>query len=113
MKNRIFKEDLTAVLEGMQIKRKHLDFPIITTNSMRAEDIEAIPLSVRAKNVLRRSNVNTMQNLMDNFDNIHKFRSCGDSTVKEIKGNFLQWWYENLEDWQVKSFWKDFVDVNS
>ena len=110
---RNFKEALTYTLANSYIKKSELQFPLIFSKSFGETSVREIDLSERAKNVLGRGKIVTMQDLMNNFDGIARIRSCGKQTVREIKNGFLQRWYETLDDCQVTEFWEEFIIVNS
>ena len=108
-----FDEALTYVLANTNIERNNLNFPITYSKAFGETSVREMDLSERAKNSLGRGNIHTMNELVANFDNISKLRSCGKTTVKEIKNSFLQRWYETLDDDQVTDFWEEFIKVNS
>lgn len=47
-------------------------------------DINELDLSVRTWNCLRRAQLNTIQNIVDNYDNLHRVRNLGKSCYNEI-----------------------------
>ncbi len=52
-------------------------------------DINELDFSVRTWNCLRRAQINTVQNIVDNYDNLDRVRNlgkrCYDEIVKKIK----------------------------
>ena len=108
-----FSEALTYVLANTNIKRENLTFPLTYSKAFGETSVREMDLSERAKNSLGRGNIHTMNDLMQNFDNIVRLRSCGKQTVKEIKNRFLQRWYETLDDEQKAAFWEEFIVANS
>lgn len=110
---RRFDEALTYVLSHTNINRNNLTFPLTYSKEFGESNVREMNLSERAKNSLGRGNIHTMNELIANFDKITKLRSCGKTTVKEIKNSFLQRWYETLDDDQVTDFWEEFITVNS
>ena len=75
--------------------------------------VRELDLTERAKNVLGRNGISTMKDLMDSFDRIERFRSCGKQTVREIKNQFLQRWYETITDDECTKFWEEFIIMNA
>ena len=108
-----FDEALTYVLVNTDINRENLNFPLTYSKEFGESSVREMDLSERAKNSLGRGNIHTMNELVANFDNIAKLRSCGKQTVREIKNRFLQRWYETLDDDQKTLFWEEFITVNS
>ena len=52
----------------------------------KLKHIEETHLSTRAKNVLYKQGIHSVEELLStNLANIHKWRNCGDATVEEIK----------------------------
>ena len=49
---------------------------------------------------------------MKNEETIKEIKSAGEKTTKEIRSKFLQWWYETLEEKEVRWFWKEFIKIN-
>lgn len=47
-------------------------------------DINELDLSVRAWNCLRRANINTVQDIVDNFENLHRVRNLGCKCYNEV-----------------------------
>lgn len=47
-------------------------------------DINELGLSVRTHNCLRRAGINTVQDIVDNYSRLHKARSLGKVSYKEI-----------------------------
>ena len=74
-------------------------------NVDRNERVDVLNLTERAKNSLKRSKVMTMGELLDNFDNIKKFKNVGVTTVKNIKTSFIDYHYSKLSAEQKYKFW--------
>jgi len=47
-------------------------------------DIDELGLSVRAWNCLRRANINTVQDIVDNYDNLTRVRNLGQKAYDEV-----------------------------
>ena len=47
-------------------------------------DIDELNLSVRAWNCLRRANINTVQDIVDNYDNLTRVRNLGQKAYDEV-----------------------------
>lgn len=109
---RDFKKDLTAVIITQEYDPQNIKFPVKLTEKQRQIDVKELNLGNRAENVLKRAGIETIQNLMDQFDGLYHLRSCGTTTAKEIKNTFLQWWYQDKTDEEIKEFWKSFVEIN-
>ena len=111
---RNFSEAVTYVLANTNISiKKDLQFPLTFGSAFAKTSVREMELSERSKNILCRNGIQTMQDLMNNFEKIPKFRNCGKTSAKEIKNKFLQRWYETLEDSEVSKFWEEFIIVNS
>jgi len=110
---RNFSEDLTAVLAMYYPgKDRNIKFPLRITDEFKEENILEAIFSKRASNIILRNGVETVEKLIDNFDNLSSFRGCGSGTVKEIRNTFLKYYYSTLNEKQIKTFWKEFIEVN-
>lgn len=112
MKKRNFAEDLTAVLVGYNFDPQRIKFPIKMNSDLRSRGIGYLDLNKRSVNVLAKIEVKDMQGIIDNFDTIKDIKGAGVAVVKDIKNKFIQWWYERLEEKEMKAFWKEFVRIN-
>ena len=112
MNKRNFAEDLTAVLVGYDVDPEKIKFPIKTNTKQRETTIKVLDLGKRSANILEKGNIKTMEDLISRFETIKEIKSAGEKTTKEIRSKFLQWWYETLEEKEVRWFWKEFIKIN-
>ena len=110
---RDFKAAMIVVMARTNINRKDLQFPLVYSSIFGKTSVRELDLTERAKNVLGRNGISTMKDLMDSFDRIERFRSCGKQTVREIKNQFLQRWYETITDDECTKFWEEFIIMNA
>lgn len=77
--------------------------------------IEAFPLSVRGYNVLKRSNINTLGELIDilNDKKLMGLRNLGEKTAREIKTKIIDYGYNELNDKEKKEFLAEVIELNS
>ena len=113
MEDSNFSRDLTLVLGSIDLKSRHIEFPISVTKEFREKSIDDMFLKLRASNVLKRRKVNTFGQVIDNFEELAHFKNCGATTAKEIKNAFLQTWYDTLESGEKIKFWEEFIEINS
>lgn len=112
MNNRVFAEDMALVIGSADKVPTKLEFPLFISKDFRDVSVLVLSLSNRAINVLGRNKVVTLGDLMDRFDEVPRFRNCGEGTSREIKNEFLAFWYNNLEPEDITRFWEEFIDVN-
>ena len=77
--------------------------------------IEDFPLSVRGYNVLKRSNINTLGELIDvlNDKKLMGLRNLGEKTAREIKTKIIDYGYNELSDKEKKEFLAEVIELNS
>ena len=112
MEDSSFSRDLTLVLGCNDLKKNRVEFPLTFDKDFRFKSIDELFLKTRASNVLKRRNIFTLGQVLDNFDDLIHFRNCGLDTVKEIKNALLQVWYETLDSDARVAFWEEFIDLN-
>lgn len=76
--------------------------------------IDELDFSVRASNCLHRSGRATVGDVIDviNNEELARYRNIGKKTVSEIKTKLLVYGYNNLNNYEKKSFWFDFLERN-
>lgn len=76
--------------------------------------IEEISLSVRGYNVLKRSNLHTIGDVIDaiNDKKLSGLRNLGEKTAREIKTKVVNYGYDALSERGKKEFLSDIVDMN-
>ena len=77
--------------------------------------IEDFPLSVRGYNVLKRSNINALGELIDvlNDKKLMGLRNLGEKTAREIKTKIIDYGYNELNDKEKKEFLAEVIELNS
>ena len=108
---RNFKSDLEKVIEATGLDNI-IKFPFNETETLRNISIDALDLSVRSSNGLRRKGVNTVGGIIDNWELFSTWRGLGVTSVKEIKNSFYQFYYSTLSKNEIDNFWKRFVEMN-
>lgn len=112
MNNRVFAEDMALVIGSADKVPSKFEFPLVINKDFREMPALVLALSNRAVNVLGRNKISTLGDLMDRFDEVMRFRNCGEGTSREIKNAFLAFWYNSLESEDITRFWEEFIDVN-
>ena len=76
--------------------------------------IDELDFSVRASNCLHRAGRVTIGDVIDviNNEELARYRNIGKKTVSEIKTKLLVYGYNNLNNYEKKSFWYDFLERN-
>lgn len=77
--------------------------------------IEELSLSVRGFNVLKRSNLDTIGDVIDamNDKKLMSLRNLGEKTSREIKTKIVNFGYASLSDKDKKEFLQEVIDLNS
>ena len=61
------------------------------------KEIAVLALSFRSENALRRSSVNTLKDVVNNWERLQFIRAIGVKSVTEIKSKFVDYYLEWLE----------------
>lgn len=78
-------------------------------------DIEAIGLSERAYNCLRRVGIKTTNDFIEKYNNseqIRKIRGCGEQATKDIVNTFFKMHFNNLSESGKKYFLEQLIELN-
>lgn len=88
--------------------RKRLSFPILLGYQENLLDMEIEFVFARRATIafLKRNKIYTIGQLMNQWGNLMKFRSCGITRFMEIQNGFMAWYYDQLSQEQKKIFWK-------
>ncbi|MGM9626338.1 MAG: DNA-directed RNA polymerase subunit alpha C-terminal domain-containing protein [Eubacteriales bacterium] len=77
-------------------------------------DIDALELSVRSYNALRRADISTLGALIDrlNAGGLKNIRNLGDRSCKEIQTKILEYGYMRLSEKEKAEFFRDLLENN-
>ena len=108
-----FTEDLSIVI-GVAIKGdNNLKLPFVISGETGASDVEALGLSPRSYNSLKRNQITTVTEVVDIFSNLGSLRNVGAVSRKEIRQKTADFLYENMTATERKQFWKEFLVLNN
>lgn len=109
-----FKNDLNTLMEhGVLIpKNGHIRFKFRYANKLKG-NIELLDLNMRAYNSLRRSGINTIEDIDRKWDELSRLRNAGVKTVKEVKNKFIVYYYNSLDDEGRNHFWEDTIKATA
>ena len=85
------------------------------TKNVCGISIEELSLSVRGFNVLKRSNLDTIGDVIDamNDKKLMSLRNLGEKTSREIKTKIVNFGYASLSDKDKKEFLREVIELNS
>jgi len=95
---------------------KSLKFPIYLTDKLEQTDLDALELSVRASNSLRRAGYRTIGDLVNNISHsseLGRIRNCGATSVAEIMDKLFAYQYSILPREQKRYFIARVVQMNA
>lgn len=90
-------------------------FQIYMTDSMSKTDIEALELSVRSINCLKRAGIHTIGELCDRVrcsSDLKGIRNCGKTSIAEIMDNLFAYQYFALQPERRGQFLAKVVEMN-
>lgn len=106
--NNLFVRDLNYIIENAEVPPfKDLFFTIRYKKEFEEHYIEELQLGLRARNILEHNKIETIGQLLDNWNFLMSFKSSGIITVKEIKNQLLDFYYKSLNDNERILFWKE------
>lgn len=98
-----FTDDFITILVFADVT-KYKNYRFIIPNFKGDTPIEALDLSMRAQNSLKRKGISTFEQLRT--AELKKIWGCGIGTIKEIRTKFLSYIYDRLSEEERKDFWK-------
>lgn len=108
-----FTEDLSVVI-GAAIKGdNNLKLPFFISDETGNADIEALGLSPRAYNSLKRNKVATIFEVANIFSNLDTLRNVGGVSKKEIRQKVADYLYDAMTMADRKAFWREFITLNN
>ncbi len=104
--------------EGLRLHDKKggkFYFPLYMSENLKNTSIEALDLSVRSLNSLRRAGFKTVGELTKALHegvNLKKVRNCGDKSVEEIMQRLFMLQYESLDSGEQDEYLMAVVKMN-
>ncbi len=111
-------KEIINKLEGMDLhdrKDGNFKFPVYLRERYKMVDIDALELSVRSQNCLRRAGFLTVYDLMSgirSMEDLKKIRNCGTNSSREIMENLFLFQYQDTKPEQRGSYLYDVVRLN-
>lgn len=105
-------------LDGVQLREKRggsFKFKIHMTQAMSNTSIEALELSVRAYNSLKRAGYNTIGDLAEAIasgSDLKNIRNCGKTSVRDIMEHLFLYQYNSLPINKQEEYLKEVVLMN-
>lgn len=98
-----------------EIRGGSFTFPIYMNQSLSETPIDALDLSVRASNSLKRAGINTLGDFCEKINrssDLLPFRSCGKNTIAEIMDKPFAYQYKILPEEKRVKFLVKMVEMN-
>ena len=105
-------------IEGVELKEKRggkFHFPLHLTNQMSGLSIEALSLSVRSYNALKRAGFNTIGELaraISSGNDLKSIRNCGAKSTREIMEQLFLYQYFSLRPELREDYLLEVVALN-
>ena len=105
-------------IEGLSLhdrKGGNFKFPVYLRERYKTVDIDALELSVRSQNCLRRAGFQTVYDLMSGIrgtEDLKRIRNCGANSSREIMENLFLFQYQDTRPEQRGSYLYDLVQLN-
>ena len=108
-----FREDLELVIGAATKGDTNLKLPFVINDETGVTDIEALGLSPRAYNSLKRNKITTVFEVVNIFSNLDALRNVGGVSKREIRQKVADYLYDEMTPVERKLFWKEFIKLNN
>ena len=104
--------------EGLDLhdaKDGNFKFPVYLREQYKTVDIDALELSVRSQNCLRRAGFQTVYDLMSGIrgiEDLKRIRNCGANSSREIMENLFLFQYQDTKPEHRESYLHDVIVLN-
>ena len=111
--------ELLNGMEGVSIKKKHgssLKFKMYLTQTMSDASIEALDLSVRSYNSLKRAGFDSVGELAEAIASgmeLKTIRNCGIKSVREIMEHLFLFQYNSMSVERQEEYLREVVRLNA
>ena len=105
-------------IEGVELKEKHggrFAFRMHMTAAMESTPLEALELSVRAYNSLKRAGYHTVGELVEAVSsgkNLGSIRNCGKRSIREIMEHLFLFQYYLLRPEKREAYLREVIQMN-
>ncbi|MCR5221630.1 MAG: hypothetical protein K6D90_02070 [Lachnospiraceae bacterium] len=96
-------------------KDGNFKFPVYLKERYKTVDIDALELSVRSQNCLRRAGFQTVYDLISGIrgnEDLKRIRNCGVNSSREIMENLFLFQYHDTKPEQRGSYLQDLIFMN-
>ncbi len=111
-------EEIFSQIDGMELRSRHggnFHFPVYMTEKMENTDIDALELSVRSYNCLKRAGIFTIGDLCSKVQgsaDLRKIRNCGAKSVAEIMDHLFSYQYGLIRPEEKNRYLKHVCEMN-
>ena len=109
----MFTDDLSVVIGAAKSGNTNLKLPFYISERNYRQDLMILNLSQRSFNGLRRNNINTIEDVIEKFDNLGELRNIGAISIREIRRKTAYFLYEAMSTSNRKAFWREFITLNN
>ena len=111
-------KEIFSQIDEMDIHERHggkFHFPIYMTESLEKTDIEALELSVRSYNCLKRAGIMTIGDLCEKVhgsEDLKRIRNCGKTSMAEIMDHLFAYQYSIIRPERKEKFLQQVLEMN-
>lgn len=112
-------KEIFSTIDELDLHERHggkFRFPIYMTDSLEKTDIEALELSVRSYNCLKRAGIMTVGDLCNKVrgsEDLKGIRNCGKTSMAEIMDHLFAYQFSILDSGNKIKFINKIVEMNS
>ena len=104
-------ELLNTVLKEVS-KEGRVKFPIMNRKEFLETPIEILELDARSNNALKKTNINTIKDLLNNLNELPRIRGCGTKSISRIMHRICTYYYGSLREQERMSYLKKIIQLN-
>lgn len=112
-------KEIFSAIDELDVHEKHggkFHFPIYMTESLENTDIDALELSVRSYNCLKRAGIMTIGDLCSKVhgsEDLKSIRNCGKTSMAEIMDHLFAYQYAILKPERRGKYLAHVVEMNA
>ena len=93
--------------------KKTIEFPLHYSDKFGEEEIEYLTDDNRAVNAMKRANIMTINDLIEQWDTLYKVRNCGKKSSQLIRVGLMARYYNDLSIDDRAKWLKEIIEYNS
>lgn len=103
----------TLIKISSRNKNGNIKFPVTDRQSFLQTHIDNLDLDVRSNNALHRAGCETVEDVINKVDDLHKIRNCGAKSISKIMYGISKCYYSQLTEIEKEKYLVKLVELNT